>query len=241
MRIGKLLAAIFGGLILLVGAAMTTAGSIALGVSDADGWVTTPTPRITTDAAAIVGTNIDVDLGEAIDDETFISFGEIPARIDVESRNGKDIFIGIGTEADVARFLAETAHARVDFFDDESDVTTLGSGALVRDPAERDIWVASSTTGHLDWDLASGRWSIVVTNADGSPGVDVAVTGAAKIPLIEAIGIGLLVFGVLAIVGGAIMLYFGVRADPRRNEQVLTAPPPPAPPTAQPRTPASVG
>ncbi len=218
---------------------MTTAGSIALGVSDADGWVTTPTPRITTDAAAIVGTNIDVDLGEAIDHETFIGFGEIPARIDIESRNGKDIFVGIGTETDVARYLAGTAHARVDIFDGDVDVTAFRGDALGGSPAERDIWVASSTTGHLDWDLTSGRWSIVVANADGSPGVDVAVTGAAKIPLIEAIGIGLLAFGVLAIVGGAILLYFGVRADPRRDRQVAAGSP--SRPAEAPRPPAAVG
>ena len=74
---------------LLAGAGMTTAGAVALGVADGDGWVTTPTARVSTDTAALVGTDIDVDLGQAIDDRTFFSFDGIPTAVEVASRNGQ--------------------------------------------------------------------------------------------------------------------------------------------------------
>lgn len=228
MRIGKLLAAIFGGLILLGGAALTTGGAIVMAVTDGDGWVTAPTARIDTATAAVVGANISVDLGDAIDERTFVDFGEIPARIEAESRNGKDIFIGIGAWEDVAAYVGGIAHVRADVFEDDVDLYTADGITALPSPADHDIWVVSTTGGELDWDLQSGTWSILVANADGSPGVDVAVTGSARIPFVEAIGIGMLVVGVLAIVGGAVMLYMGVRADPR---QLAAAPAPqPTPP-----------
>ncbi len=216
MRIGKLLAAIFGGLILLGGTALTTGGAIVMAVTDGDGWVTAPTARIETETAAVVGANIDVDLGEAIDERTFVDFGNIPARIEAESRSGKDVFIGIAPHDDISAYVGGIAHVRADVFEDNVDLFTADGGGELPVPTEQTIWVSSSTDGRLDWDLESGTWSVVVANVDGSPGIDVAVTGSARIPFVEAIGIGMLVVGVLAIVGGAVMLYFGVRADPYR-------------------------
>ncbi|HSF84764.1 MAG TPA: hypothetical protein VLG28_03770 [Acidimicrobiia bacterium] len=229
MRIGKLLAAIFGSLILLSGAAMTTGGAIALAVTDGNGWINAPTARVETDTAAVVGADIYLDLGDAIDEQTYVSFSDIPARIEVDSRNGKDVFIGVAAAEDVASYLRGTAHARADFFDDDIELFTSDGGTVLVSPAAQPFWVASATDGSLDWDLESGNWSVVIANADGSSGVDVAVTGSARIPFVEAIGIGLLVFGVMAIVGGAVMLYFGVRSDPRAQWATPAQPTPPAP------------
>lgn len=223
MRIGKLLAAIFGSLILLVGAGMTTAGAVALAVTDADGWITPPTARVSTDTAAVVGGDINLELGEAIDDRTFVSVGDIPARIEVDSRNGKAIFIGIAPAEDVANYLAATSHVRAELFEDDVELFTATGSASLPVPEGESFWVASSADGSLDWDLTSGIWSVVIANADGSEGVDVAITASARIPFVEAIGIGLLVVGVLAIAGGAVMLYFGVRADPTRPSAATTA------------------
>ena len=229
MRIGKLLAAIFGSLILLTGAVMTTGGAIALAVTDGNGWVNAPAARIQTDTAAVVGADIYLDLGDAIDERTYVSFGDIPARIDVDSRNGKDVFVGIGAAEDVAAYVAGTAYARADFFEDDLELFTRGGDATLISPASQSFWVASATDGSLDWDLESGNWSVVIANADGSSGVDVAVTGSARIPFVEAIGIGLLVFGVMAIVGGAVMLYFGVRSDPQPRAGAPAQPTTPTP------------
>ncbi len=232
MRLGKLLAAIFGSLILLAGAAMTTGGAIAMAVTDGDGWVHAPTACIETDTAAVVGSDISIDLGEAIDERTFVSFSEIPARIEVDSRNDQEIFVGIARTEDVEAYLAGGSYVRADFFSDDVSLSTTVGGSELGVPSDEDFWVASTTEGNLDWDLASGNWSVVVANADGSAGVDIAVTGAARIPFVEALAIGLLIVGVLSIVGGAIMLYFGVRTDPRR--QIPVAPTRPNTPDSSP-------
>ncbi len=241
MRIGKLLAAVFGALVLLGGAGMTTAGAVALGVADGDGWVGAPEVHIGTDAAALVGADIDIDLGDAINDRTFVTFDDIPLRIDASSRNGKDVFVGIGSDADVDAYLAGGSYALVEFWHDDLEVTNHGGAGALAAPAEQTFWAASSTTGDLEWDVQSGQWSLVVMNADGSSGVDVSVDAAARIPFIEAFGIGLLVFGVMAIVGGAVLLYFGVRSDPTgRGKMPASPPPPPAPVDQEPKEPATV-
>lgn len=241
MRIGKLLAAVFGALILLAGAGMTTGGAVALGVADGDGWVDAPAVHIGTDTAALVGADIDIDLGDAINDRTFVTFDDIPVRIEATSRNGKDVFVGIGSEADVDAYLAGGNYAVVDFWHDDLDVTDRGGEGSLPAPVNQGFWVASSATGDLDWDLQSGQWSLVVMNADGAEGVDVSVDAAARIPFLEAFGIGLLVFGVMAIIGGAVLLYFGVRSDPRGRDDERAAPtPPPAPVDEEPNAPATV-
>ena len=232
MRIGKLLAAIFGALLLLAGAGMTTGGAIALGVSDGDGWVNAPSVRLDTDTAALVGADIDIELGEAIDDRTFVSFEEIPTLIDVDSRNDKEIFVGIARNDDVDEYLAGGTYAVVEFWDDDVEVVHRDGGATLAPPATQDFWVASSETGALEWDLEDGTWSIAVLNADGSERVDVRVDASARIPFIGAIGIGLLVFGVMAVIGGAVMLYFGVRSDPRGRAASPADAAPPTPPAA---------
>jgi len=224
MRIGKLIAAILGGMMILAGFGMAVGGAVAVALPDDEGWIESPRFRVSSDAVALVGDDIDVDLEpEFVGGRTLVSWEAIPARLEFDSRNDKDIFIGVARQSDVDSYLAGVAIDRVDLFHEEhGGGLVLGTTEVVA-PTDQDFWVASSTTGMLDWDVADGEWTIAVLNTDGSSGVDVAVTAAAKVPFLRGIGVGLIIFGVVGLALGATLVYFGVRQVPER-------PAPPSPP-----------
>ncbi len=224
MRIGKLISAIIGGMMILVGFGMAVGGAVAVALPDDEGWIESPRFLVSSDAVALVGDDIDVDLDRKfVGGRTFVSWEAIPARLAFDSRNDKDVFIGIAREADVDQYLDGVTIDRVDLFNDHrgrgldhgGDGLVVGTSDVVA-PTDQDFWVASSTTGELDWEVADGEWTIAVLNTDGSPGVDVAVTAAAKVPFLRGIGVGLIIFGVTGLALGATLVYFGVRQVPER-------------------------
>ncbi len=81
-------------------------------------------------------------------------------------------------------------------------------------PAGRSLWAASASgagTSSLTWKIKSGEWSIVVMNADGSPGVSADVTAGAQIPALIWAAIGISIFGALLLAGAVLMLLAGMR------------------------------
>jgi hypothetical protein len=194
---------------------MMGADAVALSVNDADGYLTAGPVRITTDSAALVGDDLEIFL-----DDPFVNrvdLDRIGTRLGVESRNGKPVFVGIGPAAEISRYLADVRHASVEFHHD--DVILIGHDGLgeIVAPGEQGFWVADATDGTLSWDIESGRWAVAVVNVDASPGVDVDVTAAARVPFIRPIGIALVVAGLLGLAVGIILTYFGVRSTPARE------------------------
>jgi hypothetical protein len=229
MRIGKIISAVGGILLVIAGFGMSVAGGLALALPDDDGWVKLGPARVQSDAAALVGTDIDIDLGEHIaDGRTVVTWDAIATRITVDDRNGKDVFVGIGPEDAVNGYLAGSAVAYADWHDDDIDLSGFVPGGPASDPTQQTFWIASSTDGVLDWDVTDGEWAVAVINADGSPGIDVAVTGAAEIPFLAAIGVGLLAGGLLFLGGGIWLTYLGVREVRHRSSAYV----PPASPVA---------
>lgn len=96
MKVGKVIFAFVGVLIVLGSLGLAGAGVVALvAADDTDGFVTTGPVRITTDSPALVGDDIDIFVGR------FHRLDGLAARIDVTSRNGEAVFVGIGPESEV--------------------------------------------------------------------------------------------------------------------------------------------
>ena len=214
MRIAKVLSAFVGVMIVIGSLGLVGAGAVAWSVDTTDGYLTAGPLRVTTDSAALVGDDLRILLDDPVVNR--IELGRIGTRIDVDSRNGKDVFVGIGPADDVNRFLADVRHASVEFRGDEVIVIGHEGTRRVTAPGDEGFWSANTTEGTLSWDIESGRWALAVMNVDGTPGVDVEMSAAARVPFIRPLGVALVVAGLLGLAIGVTLTYLGVRSTPTR-------------------------
>jgi hypothetical protein len=119
------------------------------------------------------------------------------------------IFVGIARKTAVDRYLARVAHDEVTDFevDPLSISSTRHPGSRAPGPpTAQPIW-ASSESGSgpqtLTWPVERGDWSVVVMNADGSPGVSSDVSVGARLGFLLWLGIGVVAGGALFAVAGS--------------------------------------
>lgn len=206
---------ILGAVLILLGGSLLIGGGIGLWAHaqrDSAGYHTAGPERLTTDTFALSAPSLDVGITgpDAIYANDLL--GDV--RITLESRNAETpLFIGIGPAGDVAKYLNGVGHTEVaDFEADPFKVSYVPrpGGEPAADPTAQTFWVASDAgTGPrtLSWDVADGNWSVVVMNADGSPGVDTDVSIGSTLPAILPVSIGALVAGgVLLLLGIAVIV-----------------------------------
>jgi len=228
--IGAIVLIVVGSILAVIALAPLLGGGFLLWANgtqrDSDGYFTTSTERFETTTPAITSQRI--DLGSDRSKPGGVRFGDTTVRLQVRSTGEQPAFVGIARQADVDRYLSGVAHAelrdvRVQPFAAQYRYVD-GSSSATR-PSQQSIWVASAEgTGlqSVDWKLQSGRWALVVMNADGSPGVSVDASAGAKAPWVFGVGLGLALGGLaLAIVGSA-LLVVGIVALARGSELDLT-------------------
>jgi hypothetical protein len=228
-RTVAIVAGSFAGLLALV--VLAVGGALLYGQSqkDGDGYLSTGTDRFHTKTYAIATDNLDVDTDGASRVVRHGLFGSV--RVKAHSGDGKPVFVGIARTDDVDRYLGSTAHAvltDVDYDPFRPTYRSAGGKQRPLTPAAQDFWAAKASgdgTRTLSWDVEDGDWSVVVMNADGSAGVDAAVSAGAEMPWLDeagwaSIGAGLLI---LVVAGG--LIYVGVRParDPREPAEVAPA------------------
>src|SRR6188472_28735 len=114
MSAGRVILIALGGIGVLFGLALLTGGGFLLWADRTqrdDGYLTTPTERFATPTYALTRSRLEVDTEGAkwvLNDNWF---GKI--RIRGETAGERTLFIGIGPQADVARYLGSVAHANV--------------------------------------------------------------------------------------------------------------------------------
>ena len=190
MKALKVILVAIGSLFAIAGLALLVGGFALWGAyatqRDADGYFTAGTERFESSARAITTD----ELGLLIESDTpgwlIERLGSVRARAEAP----EDVFIGIGPAEQVAAYLQDVAHDRVDGVDTEPfrvDYRHTPGDREPGPPAEQGFWVAHAS-GVADqtvtWDLESGRWVAVLMNADGSPGVAADVTFGAQSDLV---------------------------------------------------------
>jgi len=211
--IGMVFASIGGliGLALLVGGIAVLA---AYGFArDDDGYFTSDREQLESATYAI--TSEEIDLGADADDwapEGLL--GEV--RIRVES--AEPVFIGIGPDVDVARYLGRVAYDELTDFDDGEAQFDLHQGGKPRTPpGQQNFWVAEAEgTGEqvLTWDADFGRWTVVAMNADGARSLTIEADAGVKLDWAVWAGLGMFVVGLLMSVGAVVViLLIGRRAS----------------------------
>ena len=230
MSAGRVVLIVLGAIGVLFGLAVMAGGGFLLWADRTqreDGYLTTPSERFSTPTYALTRTRLDVGTNGAdwvLNDNWF---GKV--RIRGESPGANTLFIGIGPEAAVAKYLASVAHASVqDVEFDPFRVTyhSVGGGAPQGPPTNQHFWVASASgvgTQTLTWKVRDGDWTVVLMNADGSRGVVADLDLGAKLSFVLWVAIGLLIGGALVVVGSTALIVLAAR---RRR------PPPPLGPPA---------
>jgi hypothetical protein len=229
MIVAGILIVLAAGLVALVGAGLTWAHTTQ---RDSDGFFSTSAERLDTATPAI--TSDELDLGVSPHDARWFDAGDLATvRIEVEGSGETPAFVGIGPSAAVAAYLDGVAQARiedveVDPFRVEYDFTDGADQA--EPPGEQDFWKAQGTDDEpLEWELEGGDWVVVVMNADGSSGVSVDASVAAKVDWLLPLALGLLIGGFVFVVAGSLLLVFGAIGLSRHSAAQPVAPPVPAP------------
>ena len=210
--IGMVFASIGGliGLALLVGGIAVLA---AYAFDRDDGYFTSD--RKPLDSATYAITTEDIDLGVgAFDWAPDMVLGKI--RVQVEGN--KPVFVGIGSDDDVDRYLGDVAHDElIDFHGDDPEFDLHEGRAPRTPPGDRGFWAAQSEgSGEqaLIWDAEFGRWTAVVMNADAARGIDVEADAGIKLGWAIWAGLGMFVVGLLMSVGAVVViLLIGRRAS----------------------------
>src|SRR6266480_1081670 len=231
MSAGRVILIVLGALGVLFGLALLAAGGFLLWADRTqreDGYLTTPTERFATPTYALTRTRLDVGTdgpGWLLNDSWF---GKV--RIRGDSSGAKMLFIAIGPEAAVAKYLGSVAHASVEDINfDPFRVTYLpiAGGAPQAPPTEQRFWAASASgvgTQTVTWKVREGDWSVVLMNSDGSRGVAANIDVGAKMSFLLWVAIGGLLGGVLVTGGSAALIVLAART-------LRPQPPPPVPPT----------
>ncbi|MGA5302488.1 DUF4389 domain-containing protein [Nucisporomicrobium flavum] len=232
--------ALLAGVVLLVpamGAGVAGGGLLAFeSARDSSGYVTGPALQVSTATAAVTTEDITV---ENADEWTRLLADVGGIRITADSATGRPVFVGIGRRADVDRWLAGSARDRI------TDVTGATvryerAGGAVRSvpaPSAQDFWLGSAngaTGAQMAWRVTDGDFTVVLANADGSPGVSADVRGAVQVPDLTGLGAGLLIGGIVAGILAVLLIVVGGTGLGRRH----AGPPPPPPPAGTPPQPA---
>jgi hypothetical protein len=200
---------------------------------DSDGFFTSDTEHFETLTYAITSENVDLGVRPGRGDRRFDVGDLATVRLRVESQGGAPVFVGIGPEREVDRYLADVAHAEIDDIDIHPFRVTyrLRPGDEPREePGAQGFWAASAQgpgVQRLEWELESGRWAVVVMNADASRGVGVDASVGVKLDWVLPLGIGLLAgFGVFLMLG-TVLLVIGAAGLGRRMPHVTLVGPHP--------------
>jgi hypothetical protein len=227
---GRVILIVLGSIGVLFGLALLAGGGFLLWADRTqreDGYLTTPTERFATPTYALTRTRLDVGTdgpGWLLNDSWF---GHV--RIRGDSSGAKTLFIGIGPEAAVAKYLGSVAHASVedvDFDPFRVKYLAVAGDAPQGPPTEQHFWVASASgvgTQTVTWKVREGDWSIVVMNADASRGIAADIDLGAKLSFLLWVAIGSLLGGLLVVGGSAALVILAART--RRPPPAAAVPP----------------
>jgi hypothetical protein len=203
-RVVGLVFASVGGLIGLALLAVGVAVLVAYADRD-DGYFTSDRQQLESATYAIATESIDLGADE-IDWAPAGILGDVRVRVE-----GADpVFVGIGRDADVDRYLGDVASDELIGFDGNDAEFAMHEGRAPRTPpGEQDFWVAEAEgpgEQALTWDADFGRWTAVVMNVDAARGIDVEADAGVKLDWAVWAGLGMAVIGLMTVVGAVVVI-----------------------------------
>jgi hypothetical protein len=169
-----------GTILLLTAMILLITGVVVRVIDDSwrrDGYLTSSDIALTTTSHAIATERLDLgDIAPLWPDHDSL-LGKL--RLRASGTDGSPVFIGVAPADKAEAYLNGVGHATLTELEDPvTAYADHAGGAPQGNPADQNFWVAKaagSGTQVVDWPLASGDWTVVVMNADGSAGVDASV------------------------------------------------------------------
>jgi hypothetical protein len=219
------LVALVAGVVLLLaggGAAVTGGALLALHAGrDTAGFVSTRAVDLSSASAAVVATDLAITPTDTWGRPSAVVDA---VRITATGHRATPLFVGVARQTDVDTWLAGTAYDRMTGMQPgmggmrgpmRSGMNLQRMPGLLRPvptPAAQEFWLASATgtgTVSFEWAPASGRYALVLANADGSLSVSADTAAAARVPALRAAGAGTLTIGLLVTVLAGLLILYG--------------------------------
>jgi hypothetical protein len=206
---GRVIGMVFAGIGGLIGLTLLLGGIAVMAAyafgRDDDGYFNTDRHRMASPTYAITTENI--DLGA---DEVDWAPDGVLGNVRIQVEGDRPVFVGIGRDADVDRYLGRVAHDElVDFHGDDPEFELHTGRAPRTPPGAQNFWVAESEGAGeqaLTWDAEFGRWTAVVMNADARRGVDVEADAGVKLGWAIWAGLGMFVVGLVMTAGAVVVI-----------------------------------
>ena len=224
MTQGRIVALAAAVVLLLPGLGLVAAGG-SLGMvwlaGDRDGYLSRTFDPVGTASAAVVTS----DLGVVIDagvPHGLLDRLDLDVRLQVQPVDGSGpLFVGLGPSDQVSQYLAGSTHDLVTRVDGTRLILAMvpGGGVSLPAPGSEPFWVASAHgpgAAQLDWQPRAGSYSVVVMNADGSPGVRAEVVAAGRAGFLGPLAVALLVLGVAVVAVAVLLAVLAARSGRRR-------------------------
>jgi hypothetical protein len=208
---------VLGGLLLVIGVLAAIGGGALMALFGSNNTlssgvqqVSTPTRALVSEAGSIQG---------ASGAQTAV--GSVRLRITATPAGaGQQLFLGVGPAGAVDRYLSGVSH------DEATDVSVApfrltlarhGGTATPPPPESQSFWVAKASGTHpiLTWTVSNGSYRVVVMNTDAAAPVAFAGGLDLTVPHSFAIGLGLLIGGIVLILIAIALIVLGARARPR--------------------------
>jgi hypothetical protein len=250
MKPGRIVMLVLGTLAALMGLGLLSAAGAVGWVNFQqrdDGYFTTPTERYDVGTRAITTPGLNVMVDKELPDIFPVdSAGRVLLRGTAAA--GRQIFIGIGPQADVTRYLTDVRHSEltdVDFSPFRAEYREIPGNAVPGKPGVQTFWSTSAQgegTQQIEWDLRSGRWAMVVMNADAGTPVSVDLQAGVRSDLLLPVFVGLLISGIALLAVGVPLIVAGAAGIGRQGpppHHPAAVPPQPYPVAGPPQVPAA--
>lgn len=223
--VGVTVGSVVAVLAVLVGIGASALLAVDQGLRDRDGFLMSGTEIAETTGYAVTSEDLDIHVHSGTGDLPRRLIGTVKITVDDESGN-RAHFVGIARTKDVERYLGGVAHSVITDLDGRErrhhfSYREVGGGAPEVVPSQASIWeesVVGNGRQELRWEPRGGEWTVVVMNADATPGVNVEMTAGATVPVLgEGVAVIYLLGVLLLLLGTAVIAWAVTLAHRSQN------------------------